>query len=198
MRFFLLKAQTLANNWQGMESRTRQFSFWLGMTKMPETADRFFQAPSQGGFLAEPVAIWKARKFIGERSDEALPLTRVARFVKINPNYFSEKFKEVTGLNFVKYLARTRVAKSTELLRNSNLRISEIAFAAGFQSLSQFNRVFKRLAGCSPTEFRRSQRNESVGPQPENQRLGKPSHLGLSLKKGAHHSAMAVAPDFST
>ena len=48
----------------------------------------------------------------------------------------------------------TRYENACDLLRNSERRISEIAFAVGFQSLSQFNRVFKKLSGKSPTEFR--------------------------------------------
>ena len=103
---------------------------------------------------AEPVAIWKARKFIEEHSDEELSLRKVAKAVNINPNYLSEKFKQVAGINFVEYVARTRLATACALLRNGNMRISEIAFAAGFQSLSQFNRVFKRLSGKSPTQYR--------------------------------------------
>jgi AraC-like DNA-binding protein len=103
---------------------------------------------------AEPVAIWKARKYIEEHADEELSLTEVAKVVNMNANYLSENFKQVTGMNFVAYIARTRFANACHLLRNSNLRVSEIAFAAGFQSLSQFNRVFRRLSGKTPTEYR--------------------------------------------
>jgi len=103
---------------------------------------------------AEPVEIWKARKFIHEHADEELSLTEVGKVVNISANHLSEKFKEVAGINFVDYVARIRVAKTCDLLRNSNLRISEIAFAVGFQSLSQFNRVFKKLTQKSPTQFR--------------------------------------------
>jgi AraC-like DNA-binding protein len=85
---------------------------------------------------------------------EELSLARVADFVTISPNYLSEEFKRVTGSKFVDYIARTRVEKACELLSISNLRISEIAFEVGFQSLSQFNRTFKRLSGKSPTEHR--------------------------------------------
>src|SRR5262249_44189393 len=133
-----------------------------GMTRIPEISDALLQVRSENGFGAEPVVIWKARKYIAERSDEALPLIKVARFVQIHPNYFSEKFREVTGLSFVDYLARIRVTKATELLKNPELRISEIAFAVGFQSLSQFNRVFKRLMGGSPTEFRQVKRRGAI------------------------------------
>jgi AraC-like DNA-binding protein len=103
---------------------------------------------------AEPVQIWKARKFIEEHSGEELSLRQVAKMVNISANHLSEKFKQVTGANFVDYVALTRFEKACHLLLNSNLRISEIAFAVGFQSLSQFNRVFKKLAARSPTELR--------------------------------------------
>src|SRR5439155_6958804 len=105
---------------------------------------------------AEPVEIWKARNFIEQHSDEELLLTKVAKAVNISANYLSEKFKKVTGVNFVDYVARVRFEKARDLLKDVDLRISEIAFAVGFQSLSQFNRVFKKLLGKSPTEFRAS------------------------------------------
>ena len=103
---------------------------------------------------AEPAAVWKTRNFIEEHSGEELSLTKVAKLVNMNANYLSENFKQVTGINFVEYVARTRFANACDLLRNPKLRISEIAFAAGFQSLSQFNRVFKRFSGKSPTKYR--------------------------------------------
>ena len=111
---------------------------------------------------AEPVEIWKARKFIHEHSDEELSLTKVAKSVHISPSYLSEKFKEVTGINFVDYIARTRTEKASALLQNSTLRISEIAFAVGFQSLSQFNRVFKKLTKKPPSQFRLARTKRSA------------------------------------
>ena len=121
---------------------------------MPPRANRFTQVVLRSRNRAEPVEIWKARKFIREHSDEELSLTKVAKAVHISANYLSEKFKEVTGVNFVDYIARVRTEKARECLENSNLRISEIAFAVGFQSLSQFNRVFKKLTGKSPSAHR--------------------------------------------
>jgi AraC-like DNA-binding protein len=123
------------------------------MRVTPPPANRFTQANLPNRNLAEPVEIWKARRFIHDHSDEELSLTKVSKFVNISANHFSETFKEVTGVNFVDYVARTRTEKARELLQNSNLRISEIAFAIGFQSLSQFNRVFKKLTGKSPSAY---------------------------------------------
>ena len=117
-------------------------------------ANRFTPVNIPDRNRAEPVEIWKARNFIHQYSDDELSLTKVAKFSNISANHLSEKFKEVAGINFVDYVARIRVGKACDLLRNSNLRISEIAFAVGFQSLSQFNRVFKKLTRKSPTQFR--------------------------------------------
>lgn len=106
------------------------------------------------GHRAEPVEIWKTRKFIEEHSGEELSLSKVAKAVNIHPNYLSEKFRQITGVKFVEYVARTRFERACELLHNGDVRISEIAFAVGFQSLSQFNRVFKKFSGKSPTQYR--------------------------------------------
>ena len=116
-------------------------------------------------YRAEPVEIWKTRKFIEEHCVEELSLGKVAKAVNISANHLSEKFKHVTGVNFVDYIAWTRFEKTCDLLRNSNLRISEIAFAVGFQSLSQFNRVFKKLAGESPTEYRAALTKRRLDPE---------------------------------
>jgi AraC-like DNA-binding protein len=105
-------------------------------------------------YQAEPVEIWKARKFIEEHAGEELSLSKVAKAVNSSANHLSEKFKQVTGINFVDYVARARFEEACDLLLNSNRRISEIAFGVGFQSLSQFNRVFKKLARKSPSQYR--------------------------------------------
>ena len=111
---------------------------------------------AHNGNSAESVRIWKARTFIHEHAGEEISLASVAKAANTSANYLSEKFKEATGINYVKYVAQTRFEKAATLLRQADLRVSEIAFACGFQSLSQFNRVFKKLAGKSPTEYRRS------------------------------------------
>lgn len=118
--------------------------------RSPETKNR----NGQNG--VEPADVWKARRFIEENSANELSLTKVARAVNISPTHLSEKFKSVTGINFVDYVARKRFANACALLRETDRSVSEIAFAVGFQSLSQFNRVFKKLSGKSPRAYRLS------------------------------------------
>ena len=60
----------------------------------------------------------------------------------------------MTGINFVDYVARTRVEKARNLLLNPNRRVCEVAFEVGFQSLSQFNRTFRKVVGESPRDYR--------------------------------------------
>lgn len=103
---------------------------------------------------SESPVVAKARAYITEHLAEELTLASVARAVAMSPFYFCKVFKKATGLTFVEYVSRLRVEKVKELLLNPHLRISEIAFATGFQSLSQFNRTFRQVAGESPTAYR--------------------------------------------
>ena len=103
---------------------------------------------------AEPPVITRAKEFIQEHQTENLRLGHVAKAVNTSTFYFCKMFKKVTGINFTDYLSRVRIEKSKNLLLNPNLRVSEIAFEVGFQSLTHFNRVFKKILGQSPTEYR--------------------------------------------
>jgi len=103
---------------------------------------------------SEPPVITRAKEYIQEHQTENLRLGHVAKAVNTSTFYFCKMFKKVTGINFTDYLSRVRIEKSKNLLLNPNLRVSEIAFEVGFQSLTHFNRVFKKILGQSPTEYR--------------------------------------------
>lgn len=103
---------------------------------------------------AEVPAVTKARLFIAEHQGDELSLTQVASAVNMSAFYFCKTFKKATGMTFTDYLARVRIEKVKNLLLNPHKRVSEAAYEAGFQSLSQFNRVFRRIAGESPTVYR--------------------------------------------
>ncbi len=103
---------------------------------------------------AELPAITKARAFMAEHYSDELSLNQVARSANMSGFYFCKIFKRATGLTFTDYLARLRIEAVKERLLNPHVRISEAAYACGFQSLSQFNRVFRRIAGEAPTKYR--------------------------------------------
>lgn len=103
---------------------------------------------------AEPESVVKARQFIEEHHGGQITLSDVARAAHTSTFYFCKIFKKATGFTFTEYLSRVRLEKARQMLVSPNMRISEAAFEAGFQSLTHFNRTFHRLLGESPTEYR--------------------------------------------
>lgn len=103
---------------------------------------------------AEPPAVVRARVFIAEHLGEPLSLQQVAVAAHMSAFYFCKIFKQATGVTFTDYIARARVEKTKQLLLNPHVRVSEAAYEAGFQSLSQFNRVFRRVTGEAPSAYR--------------------------------------------
>ena len=103
---------------------------------------------------AEPLMVRKAREYITLNRTKALSLAHVAKASGAGVFHFCKVFKKTTGLTFTDYVARVRLEDAKTELLNPDRRVSEIAYNVGFQSLTQFNRVFKRVFGQSPTEFR--------------------------------------------
>ena len=110
---------------------------------------------------SEAPAVTRARIYIAEHQTEEIALKDVAGAVNMSAFYFCKTFKKATGMTFTDYLARVRVEKVKNLLLNPHKRVSEAAYEAGFQSLSQFNRVFLRIAGQSPSVYRDHVHNTS-------------------------------------
>jgi len=103
---------------------------------------------------AEPPLVQKARDYIEKHKSERLALAAVAQAAGTSVFHFCKVFHKSTGLKFTDYVARVRLEDARTQLLNPNRRISEVAYDVGFQSLTQFNRTFRRVFGQSPTEFR--------------------------------------------
>lgn len=102
----------------------------------------------------EPPLVQKAREYIANNKTESLSLAAVAKAAGASVFHFCKVFKKSTGLKFTDYVARVRLEDARTQLLNPGQRVSEIAYDVGFQSLTQFNRTFKRVFGQSPSEFR--------------------------------------------
>lgn len=111
---------------------------------------------------AESPMITRAKVFIMEHQHEEMSLRQVAGSVNSSAFYFCKMFKKATGLTFTDYLARVRIEKVKNLLLNPHKRISEAAYEAGFQSLSQFNRVFRKITGDAPNVWRAKRPGQST------------------------------------
>ena len=93
--------------------------------------------------------------YIYEHCTEKITLEKTAAFAGFSKYYFSRIFKEHYQMSFPEYIASLRVAKAAELLENSSLSILEIAMRSGFSNLSSFNRAFKEVNHCTPSQFRK-------------------------------------------
>ena len=105
---------------------------------------------------AEPPMVRRARAYIVGHQADPIDLDDVAKAMHVSTFYFCKMFKKATGLTFTAYLGRVRIERAKTLLLNPNRRVSEIAYDVGFQSLTHFNRVFRQVAGQSPSKFRLS------------------------------------------
>ncbi len=104
----------------------------------------------------EPPLISRAKSYIAEHQADSISLDQIAKTLNVSTFYFCKLFKKATGLTFTDYFARTRIERAKNLLLNPNVRISEVAYDCGFLSLTHFNRIFKRVVGKSPTQYRQS------------------------------------------
>jgi len=99
--------------------------------------------------------IRQARQFIGDNYYLPLTLETVSREIGFNPTYFSGMFKKETGKNFSDYLKEIRIENAKNMLLNTEQQVEDISFAVGYSDIKYFSRLFKKLTGVTPTEFRR-------------------------------------------
>ena len=81
-------------------------------------------------------------------------MNRVAEHLFLNPSYFSKIFHEKMGDTFSKYLIRLRVNRAKELLKDSTLKIYEVAEQVGYQDFRHFVKLFKEQEGMTPAQYR--------------------------------------------
>jgi AraC-like DNA-binding protein len=103
---------------------------------------------------AEPLLVSKARAYIEKNKTRDISLGAVAAAAGASVFHFCKVFHAATGLKFTDYVSRVRAEDARTHLLNPLRRINEIAFDAGFKSLTHFNRTFRRVFGESPREFR--------------------------------------------
>ena len=98
----------------------------------------------------------KAKTYIDENYEKELTLDSVARKIAISPYYLSKLFKDEIGENFIEYLTRLRINQAKKLLEENRFSIKEICMLVGYSDPNYFSRIFKKIEGVTPTEYRDS------------------------------------------
>lgn len=92
---------------------------------------------------------------INEHYEDELKLEEMARMADLAPGYFSFLFKQATGKTFVEYINYLRIHKSMQLIRDSDMKIIDIFMSVGFNHIGHFNRMFRKITGVTPSQFRK-------------------------------------------
>ena len=98
--------------------------------------------------------VQEVKNFIDQNYRTEIRLPQIASIAGMSASAFSRFFKLHTGRNLSEYIIDQRLGYASHLLVDSTQSIAEISNSCGFNNLSNFNRIFKKRKGCSPSEFR--------------------------------------------
>ncbi|MCM1569028.1 MAG: helix-turn-helix transcriptional regulator [Roseburia sp.] len=151
----ILKLQSAPGNFHDVEALICLLELFMELGKHIENtlARDIAQGSGNAGKTLEKINA--ACSFISQNCEQELTLETVAEHIGFSACYFSRVFKQTTHYNFVEYLTMQRVKRAQALLADSHIAITELAYQSGFKSISTFNRVFRQLRGCSPSEYRK-------------------------------------------
>lgn len=99
--------------------------------------------------------IGKVKEYIKNNYNKDMTREDVANFVFLNPDYLTRIFKKATGLSLSEYLTEQRINKSMSLLVNTNIQVSDIACEVGYNTVNYFSKMFKKVTGTTPVEYRK-------------------------------------------
>ena len=116
----------------------------------PEEPDRLGQAAE------------KIRRYIRKNYMKDISMQDAARMMNYSDAYFCKLFKQCFDQNFTAYLARFRINEARRLLQDKNASVREVSMLVGYYDANYFAKVFKRIAGMNPSEYRDSFHTDSV------------------------------------
>lgn len=97
----------------------------------------------------------QAKRYIAKHYATDMSLEKLAEHLQLHPIYMSKLFKERLGVNYIDYLTDIRMTKAKRFLANPSLSMKEIAIEVGYRDPNYFSKVFKKLFGMSPLEYRK-------------------------------------------
>lgn len=150
------KLVTLLNNIPKKEGLDMFIDFLRLLQEMSEIKNR--QAISSGDYTHKPFddnsRIDDVISFLSTNYTHNIKLTEIASFAAMNPSAFCRFFKQKTGKSLKNYLIDMRIAFSCKLLLMNYKSISQISVECGFETISHFNKAFKKITSYTPTQYK--------------------------------------------
>ena len=109
---------------------------------------------NDGREIASNIIVGEVTRYIEANFKEDIALQDVARIFGYSEVYFCKLFKQNFGKNFITYLNEFRIARAKELLSDPGINIKDISTESGYRDANYFTRVFKRMVGMTPSEYR--------------------------------------------
>jgi len=120
----------------------------IDVDAMPHHSARTYQ-----GGLA-PARLRRVTELVCTRLEDELTLDEMAESAGLSPAHFSQMFRQSTGQSPHQFVVRQRIERAQEMLRAAEARVLDVAVACGFKTQQHFARVFRKMCGSSPTEYR--------------------------------------------
>jgi two-component system response regulator YesN len=147
--FYLIKTlQTIIRN---MTYAEQELSQWVKST--------FYQAyqmlMSNKDKTTEHIIGW-CQTYIMNNLEDDISLTGLAERLHFSPSHLSNLFKQFTGINFIDYVMELKIAKAKKYLEDTTMKISEIAYQLGYEDGRYFSKLFRKMVGLTPSEYKLS------------------------------------------
>ena len=103
----------------------------------------------------------KMLKYIIENPSKKLNLNTLAEAFDLNPNYCSSLFRRYFECGFSEFVTQIRILNAARIIKTTDERMEDIAFKCGYSDYGYFNKVFKKILGVTPNEFRKKNKSNS-------------------------------------
>ena len=139
---------------EGFYSMAELFYILYELAKFDDARELSSSSFARVQTSTESRRVAKVKDYIAAHYIEEIRLEQMSSMVSMSPTAFSRFFKLRTGKTLAEYIVDIRLGHAARKLIDTNEAVSQIGFSCGFNTLTNFNRLFKKRKGCSPTEFR--------------------------------------------
>lgn len=139
---------------EGFYAVAELFRILYELSKFPDARELSSSSFAKAQGESESKRVKAVKEYIVSHYEDEIRLEQMSQLAHMSPTAFSRFFKLRTGKTLAEYIVDIRLGFATRKLIDTNEPVSQIGFSCGFNTLTNFNRLFKKRKGCSPTEFR--------------------------------------------